>query len=219
MLTTINAVQTGKPKPIDGDKLSSIFKEPKQGPIAAGPMGLEGDTQVDKEHHGGIDKAIHIYTTDHYAYWQATFPEQKALFTSGSFGENIVASGLLEEDICLGDQFICGSAILEITQGRQPCWKLAKRFNIDRLPLMVERTGKTGFYCRVIQNGEIAAGNSMQLQTRQHPDWPLTRLWQTIFRKGARAADLQTLMGIPELSEAWRERTRKKLSAIAAKTP
>lgn len=208
--TMIDSIQVGTPKIIKDDIKSAIFKTPIVGPVQAGPMGLEGDTQVDREHHGGTDKAIHFYSSDHYSYWQTEFPDASRLFTSGYFGENLVAAGLQEEDVCLGDQFRLGSALLAVSQGRQPCWKLAAKTGVNRLPLMIERTGKTGFYCRVIETGLIEAGQTMTLVARPLPEWPLTRLWETLFRKGAKQEDLKTLLNTPELSDAWKARAEKK---------
>src|SRR5690606_10618537 len=105
-----------------------IDKRAVPGPVMALADGLAGDEQGDRRHHGGPDKAIHAYAAINYASWAADLPEQAELFRPGGFGENLVVEGATEADICLGDRCRLGGALLEVSQGRQPCWKLNLRF-------------------------------------------------------------------------------------------
>jgi len=113
---------------------------------------LEGDDQADKVHHGGPDKAICVYPHEHYSHWNSILDQTLPL---GAFGENFTTEGLLETEVYLGDIFSFGEAVLQVTQPRQPCHKLAKRYNYKSLPLDVMETGYTGFYMRVLKPGKL----------------------------------------------------------------
>lgn len=130
--TMLNAVLTGKAVPFGRpDTLSAIGKHPVDAAIAIGPAGLEGDEQADRRNHGGPDKAIHHYPFDHYAAWRGDLPAHCPLLESvGAFGENLSTLGLTEETVCIGDIFRIGTATVQVSQGRQPCWKLNHRFGV-----------------------------------------------------------------------------------------
>lgn len=110
----------------------------------ASQTGLAGDEQGDKKNHGGRDKAIHAYPVSHYPIWAAEHPSLAASFQTGSFGENLVVEGVIEVDICLGDRWRIGDALCEVSQGRQPCWKLNVRFGVPDMAVRVQRSGRTG---------------------------------------------------------------------------
>src|SRR5690606_20282838 len=122
------------------------------------------------------DKAVHIYARDHYAAWRRELPHRAASLVPGGFGENLVVPGIDETAPCLGDRLRLGSAIVEVSQGRQPCWKLSIRFNQTDMPRRVQDSGRTGWYFRVLEEGEVEAGCMLTLLDRPHPAWTIARI-------------------------------------------
>jgi MOSC domain-containing protein YiiM len=118
---------------------SGIFKAPVTAPIRLRWHNLEGDGQADLVHHGGADKAVCAYSSDHWRHWEAIFPPDQS--QAGAFGENFTVEGLSEPDVCIGDVFSVGTAVIQVSQPRQPCWKLARRWRIKNLAFQVEQTG------------------------------------------------------------------------------
>jgi MOSC domain-containing protein YiiM len=211
MAMQVEALLTGAPLPFRGAEQSAIAKRPVQGPVRIGFLGLAGDSQADPVHHGGSDKAVHLYVLDHYPFWREFTGGHDLLAGPGAFGENIAASGMTEEMICLGDRFRLGSALLEVSHGRQPCWKLDHRFGRKDIMATVVRTGKCGLYFRVIEEGEAEAGEAMRLVDRSLPDWSIRRLFHLLIGGGAKGdmAAVRALAAMPVLADAWRERARK----------
>ncbi|MEO0913788.1 MAG: MOSC domain-containing protein, partial [Pseudomonadota bacterium] len=145
-------------------RTSAIDKQPIPGPWHIATTGLRGDEQADTRHHGGPDKALHHYSRDHYATWRRELPAaREALRTAPAFGENISTHGLSEADICIGDVFCLGDVILQVSQGRQPCWKLNIRFGVSDMALRVQRSGRTGWYYRVLEPGVVEPGDILRL--------------------------------------------------------
>jgi MOSC domain-containing protein YiiM len=208
---TIESLLTGTPRPFRGDDHSAIAKQPVTGPVRIGWLGLEGDAVADPIHHGGWDKAIHLYAQDHYGWWRERKPGHPLLDTPGAFGENIASRGLTEEAICLGDRFTLGSAIVEVSHGRQPCWKLDHRFGARDVLATIVRTARCGVYFRVIREGEVEAGATMTLLERPLPDWTVERLFRLLIGGGHKAEPdgVRTLAGMAVLAEAWRDRARQ----------
>lgn len=208
---TIHALLTGSPRPFRGDDHSAIAKQPVEGPVQVTWDGLAGDSVADRVHHGGWDKAIHLYPQDHYDWWRSMKPEHPLLAAPGAFGENVASSGMTERDICLGDRFSFGTAVLEVSHGRQPCWKLDHRFGSRDVMATIIKTGRSGFYFRVIREGEVESGGRMELMDRPHPDWPLDRVFHLLIGGGHRQDPdaVRALARVAPLAEAWRERARK----------
>ncbi|WP_057655116.1 MOSC domain-containing protein, partial [Xanthomonas axonopodis] len=125
---------------------SAIDKRPLQRAVQVDIEGLEGDEQGDRRVHGGPDKAIHHYLRDHYAAWRDELGPHVLLEAAGAFGENLSSVGVTEADVCLGDRFTLGTAVVEVSQLRQPCWKLSDRFGVRELARRVQETGRTGWY-------------------------------------------------------------------------
>ncbi len=190
---------------------SAIDKAEAPGPVAAGVLGLQGDEQGDRRHHGGPDKAIHAYAVAHYPVWAAEMPQAAAIFRPGGFGENLVVDGATEADICLGDRWRIGAALLEVSQGRQPCWKLNLRFGRPDMALKVQASGRTGWYFRVLEPGPIAAGEVAHLAHRPHPDWPLTRVSHLLYHDTLDRGVLEGLAALPGLPESWRRLAVRRL--------
>ncbi|GIK97886.1 MAG: molybdenum cofactor sulfurase [Alphaproteobacteria bacterium] len=213
----VRAVQTGSVRPLGPEGVpSAIIKAPVSGPVAVGPSGLSGDAQVDPKRHGGPDKAVHIYPVAHYAAWARDLPDRADAFTPGAFGENIVLAGAAEADVCIGDVFRLGSALVQLSQARQPCWKLNLRFGLSDMARRVQTSGRTGWYARVMAPGTVAAGDRMVLETRPNPDWDLPRVQRLLYRDALDRAALAAFAEIEGLSASWRALALRRLDSGAA---
>ncbi len=208
---TIDAVLTGRA--VDYTRpgsRSAIDKRAVEGPVRIGPEGLSGDEQGDRRVHGGPDKAIHHYPRDHYASWRGEVGAHALLQAAGAFGENISTSGIIEADVCLGDRLRLGSALVEVSQARQPCWKLSDRFGIADMARRVQDTGRSGWYYRVLETGAVQAGDTLVLVDRPHPDWPLPRLSELLYRRTLDREELLGALALP-LVPSWRTLFERRL--------
>jgi MOSC domain-containing protein YiiM len=139
---------------------TAIFKYPVEGRIALRGYNLAGDAQADSRVHGGPYKAVYLYPSEHYPYWKDQFSLPELPF--GAFGENITSEGLLEEAVCIGDQFRVGSAILQVSQPRMPCFKLALRFEKPDMVKRFWQSGRSGIYFSVVAEGEMERGDAIE---------------------------------------------------------
>lgn len=191
---------------------SAIAKTPRSGPVRIDELGLEGDEQGDTRVHGGVDKAVHHYPFEHYARWRNELGQLPLLAAPGAFGENMSSSGLDEAGVCLGDRYAFGSAVLEVSQGRQPCWKLNDRFGVRDMARRVQDSGRTGWYYRVLQPGEARAGDALTLLERPCPDWPLQRLMRLLAERVLDPALLREALALP-LVPSWRKLVERRLES------
>ena len=208
---TIAALLTGTPMPFRDGDYSAIAKRPVDGVVRVRWQGLEGDAVADPIHHGGWDKALHLYPQDHYDWWRERKPDHPLLDAPGAFGENIASFGMTEEEICLGDRFSLGSALVEVSHGRQPCWKLDHRFGTRDVLATIVKTGRAGLYFRVLREGEAEAQGRMDLLDRPFPDWPIARVFRLLIggRHKVEPDAVRALASMPVLAEVWRDRARK----------
>ncbi|WP_226633098.1 MOSC domain-containing protein [Novosphingobium profundi] len=195
------------------DEHSAIAKRAVEGPVKVGWLGLEGDRQADLSVHGGPEKAIHHYPHDHYAYWREVLGGHPLLEGEGAFGENISTRGLREDEVCIGDRFRMGSALVEVAQGRQPCWKLDHRFDGAKVMAGVVATRRSGWYYRVLEEGEVAAGDALELVARPYPAWSVARVFGLLIAGDHKndPAGLEALGEVTPLAEAWAKRRAKLL--------
>lgn len=155
------SLNVGKPITVDyrGKPLETgIYKNPAAGPVQLGLEGFDGDGQADRVNHGGPDRAVCVYPIEHYAYWEEHLGRK---LDYSAFGENITVSGLLETDVCIGDVYEIGSAVLQVSQPRFPCFKLSQKHGANDMPAKVLSTGYSGFYFRVLREGAIASGDAV----------------------------------------------------------
>ncbi len=192
--------------------LSAIAKQPVAGPVAVGPLGLAGDEQGDTRVHGGPDKAIHHYALEHYPAWRAELGAQPVLAAPGAFGENLASRGVTEANLCWGDQVRIGSCRLELAQSRQPCWKLNTRFATPDMALRVQRTGRTGWYWRVLQEGQLQAGDGIYLLARPYPEWPLARVIALLYERELDPAVLRAFAQLA-LPPSWQRIVQRRLDS------
>jgi MOSC domain-containing protein YiiM len=209
---TIVELRTGHTKSLaDGGVVSAIDKQLTHGMVFVGSEGLEGDEQADRRHHGGRDKALHAYPLAHYPIWAAELPQQADRFVPGGFGENLVIQGVTEKELCLGDRFQIGPVLVELSQSRQPCWKLNLRFERSDMARRVQSTGRTGCYFRVVRTGYIQAGCTAELADRPNPDWSLTRVANVLYQSSADAQELAEFAKLPDLPDRWRRLVEQRI--------
>lgn len=215
-MLTLLSLQVGLPQtrgrpdaddPMDREWTSGIHKTSVRGPVAASLTGLAGDGQADLKNHGGPDKAINVYPEDHFAFWQKELGRPCA---PGSFGENFTTRGATESEVCIGDIFRLGTLVVQISQPRQPCWKLARLWRIADLPARVIATGRTGWYFRVLEPGVAEAPGNLMLTTRPHPEWPVSKANLVMYERKDDLTASHALAACPALSESWRTALSKR---------
>jgi MOSC domain-containing protein YiiM len=188
--------------PHDRPWRTGYFKTFVQGKVFASQTGLAGDGQADLENHGGIDKAVLAYSAEHYPKWRE---ELGIADMYGGFGENLTLAGIDETSVCIGDVWQCGPVVFEVSQPRQPCWKTSRRWRIDDLSKRVIATGRSGWYLRVVAEGEIEAGLDFTFVRRVHPQWTVARASEVLYHRKDDLAAAEELAHLPELALAWRE--------------
>lgn len=218
ILTQLDTLLIGGPKPFRADgEMSAMARGAVDRPVKLRKLGFEGDRVADPSVHGGVDKAVHFYPAEHYPKWIAHFASEgithPLLDNAGAFGENISASGLTEDKIRIGDRFRIGSALVEVAQGRQPCWKIDHHFGVHGLSGAVIKTGRCGGYFRVIEEGEVVPGDRIEQVLQANHDWTVERAFKLIIGGGHRGegakAELKALAVLETLAESWRGRAAK----------
>lgn len=204
----ILSIQVGRPQSysVAGEPAkewnSAIQKQQVAGPVWLDVTNLAGDEQADLVHHGGPDKAVLAYAYGHYERWNGEYPEFG--FSPGGFGENLTIVGLDEGTVCIGDTYRIGPCELQVSQPRQPCWKLARRWQFPKLAAIVQQCGRTGWYLRVITAGLIEAEMTVDLIDRPHPDLTIAKASAIMHAKPRSAAEDLRLAACPALSTSWR---------------
>ncbi|MEO6423020.1 MAG: MOSC domain-containing protein [Candidatus Nitrotoga sp.] len=220
------SIQVGMPKTLgtpnasdsmDQEWKTGFFKERVSGPVWVGTTNLAGDGQADLSKHGGLDKAINVYPFEHYAFWlnDLAFKE----LPNGAFGENLTVSGIQETEACIGDVYELGDALVQLSQPRQPCWKLSRRWRIQDLVARVVHAGKTGWYFRVLREGYIQAGAEMVLIERPYPQWTVETANNIMRNRKESYVAAQALADCPALSGSWKlTLSRTTSTEVAADT-
>jgi MOSC domain-containing protein YiiM len=191
---------------------TGIYKEPVQGRVALRKLNLDGDRQADLTVHGGAEKAVYCYPSEHYDYWKKELPGREVPFAA--FGENFTTQGLLEDTIRLGDTFSVGSAEVVVTQPRLPCYKLGIRFQSDDMVKLFLASGRSGFYLAVLREGEVAAGDEIRQIAQDRNAVPvseITRLYIAKRFSGEDVASLGRALQVAALPESWKDYFRDRL--------
>lgn len=206
----VKAVLAGKTVPYAHGAQSAINKQVLPERQHATELGFISDEQGDPRFHGGIQKALHIYPSEHYPIWQQELGERTIFQSAGGFGENISSEGVTESTICLKDKIRIGSTLLEVSQGRMPCWKLNVRFDQYDMARRLQDTLRTGWYFRVLEEGDIGAGDEVILCERPYPEWPLARIMDAVFTGCLDREELTQLSELP-LVESWGKLVERRL--------
>jgi MOSC domain-containing protein YiiM len=188
---------------------TSINKRPVNGAVPIDDQGLAGDRSADAENHGGSDKAICCYPSEHYEFFAGKLGLSS--LDIPSFGENFTTVGLLEDEVCIGDTYRAGEIILQVSQPRQPCWKLANKLNSQDFTRWVVESSYSGFYLRVLNPGEIAAGAPVELVQRLHDGATIANAMAAMYSKNTDTEALIRFCGIAELSSGWREQFAQRM--------
>jgi len=189
---------------------TAFFKAPIAGPVHVGSLGLAGDDQADKENHGGPDKAVLAYSADHYAYWRQhlVLPDMP----HGGFGENLTIAGSDETSVCIGDTWRAGDVVFQVTQPRQPCWKMSRRWQVADLAKQVIVNGKSGWYVRVLAEGQLAPDTPIELVSRPNPSWTVARASELFHHRKDDLVAAAELAALPELSAAWKGSLTRRIA-------
>jgi MOSC domain-containing protein YiiM len=205
------SVQVGRPREMrEGEPwVSAIFKHVVDGGIRLNRTNLVGDEQADLSVHGGPDKAVCAYPADHLPFWREALA--RADIVTGAFGENFSLTGVSEDDVCIGDVFEIGTAVVQVSQPRSPCWKLGRKWSRLDLPKIVVREGKTGWYFRVLETGDVEAGQELRRIERPYPQWTVTEANRLAYAKktGELREERLRFAECTALSGAWRASMRE----------
>jgi MOSC domain-containing protein YiiM len=179
---------------------TGICKRPVSAPLRLRKLGFDGDGVADTRNHGGVDKAVCVYSLDHYPSWEETLGIQ---LPPAAFGENLSISNLQEANVCIGDVFQVGTAMVQITQPRQPCKTLAARYGRNDLVKLIVNSGFTGFYLRVLEEGLVETGASLLLKERE-PHQISVAFANRIHHHDREYKDgIEKVLEVPALSRAW----------------
>jgi MOSC domain-containing protein YiiM len=208
----IVSIQIGLPRtigqpdasdPYDRPWTTAFVKEPVAGDVRLTPEGLEGDQPADTQHHGGPDKAVLLYSACHYPSWHSEYPQLP--LGPGAFGENWTVDDLSETDVCIGDIYAIGDALVQVSQPRIPCWKISRRWRTEGLTERVRETGRTGWHVRVLRGGTVRSGMELQRVERPFPDLTVA-LANDVLNGRVDDSDVRRrLAECPALAEAWRK--------------
>lgn len=213
--TAVLGLYAGVVQALAGGRPSAIHKRPVGGAVMLGPLGLAGDAQADKRLHGGPDKALHQFPSEHYTVLAQAFPAIGELLAPGSIGENISTLGMTEATVCLGDVYALGEARVQVTQPRSPCGKIDRRYGVDGLAAYIQQHGCCGWYFRVLQGGTLQAGARMQLLAREDEAISLALFHATVRDTRPPRERLERLAAMELLGAEWLKKLRGRLSWLA----
>ena len=206
------SVNVGRARPVDRDgrpATTAIWKSPVPGRVRASGVNLEGDEQADREVHGGYDKAVYAYAAEDTRWWEA---ELGRTVGPGGLGENLTVDGLDLNAAVIGERWTGGTAELEVSQPRLPCWKLGLRMGDPRFPQRFTRAARPGTYLRIIAEGEIGAGDDVRVTSRPGHGITVGDVWR-VYHHDRR--DAAMLLDVPELSDSWREWAEGRVRKVA----
>lgn len=198
---------------------TGIFKEPVAGRVQVRRLNLDGDRQADLSVHGGPSKAIYAYPSEHYGYWRQELPGMELPW--GMFGENFTTEGLIDDRVNIGDRFRVGSAELRVTEPRIPCYKLGMKFGREDIIKRFLKSGRTGFYLAVLREGEVGAGDEIELIDRDRNNITVPDITRLYVAKNYSHADLEMLNRVTvleALSDDWRSYFAEKLQLVTRRS-
>ncbi len=190
---------------------TAIFKDPVAGRVAVERLNLEGDRQGNPETHGGPDMAVYVYSHDHYAFWEKDLGTGP--LSCGAFGENLTVTGMGDDEVSIGDIFRISTARFQVTEPRTPCHKLAMKFDDPGLPRRLFKSGRLGFYFRVLDEGDVGAGDDIICEQRDPAGLTIAEVAGLWADKGAGPEALTRALGVAALSANWRKALESRLEA------
>jgi MOSC domain-containing protein YiiM len=193
---------------------TGIFKSAVQGRVMLRKTNLDGDCQADLTVHGGINKAVYGYPSEHYAAWQTELPDSSRAW--GAFGENFTTEGLLEADVFVGDRYRFGGAVIMVTTPRLPCFKLASKFQRDDMIERFLRSERCGFYFAVVEEGEVGAGDEIEFLGREERTLSIAEVNRLYSSKSPDRETLRRSLDVKILPQSWRDRFQSRLDEIDA---
>jgi MOSC domain-containing protein YiiM len=205
------SVNVGSPREVEwkgGKVLTGIFKRPVHARVPLRRLNIDGDAQADLTVHGGPDKAVYAYPSEHYGPWAERLGYE---LSPGNFGENLTTQGLLEHAVHIGDEFRVGTARLVVTQPRFPCFKLGIRFGEPAMVKSFLQSGKPGIYFAVREEGEVGPGDSIERLVEDASRITVSDMFQIVLDKDADPAALRRLLGVPSLAAVWRTTLEERL--------
>lgn len=208
---SILAIHTGMPELLsyqNKEIMSGINKSAVVTPLYLSYLNFEGDGQADLKHHGGKEKAVCVYPYEHYSFWERELNRPLAL---GAFGENLTIQGLDETDVCIGDVFQLGKAIVQISQPRQPCFKLSLKYGLPEIPIKMQESGFTGFYFRVLQEGSVSPSDRLSRLTAHPIGITVAYANQIMHHDKLNHKAVRRILEVDALSVNWRNTFLKRL--------
>jgi MOSC domain-containing protein YiiM len=212
----VESVNVGRPREVHWKGRTvrtSIFKEPVAGRVAIRRLNLDGDQQADLRVHGGPDKAVYIYPAEYYPYWREQYP--KMALPWGMFGENLTIADVRDDTIHIGDELQVGSARLVVTQPRMPCYKLGLKFGRDDILKRMLQSGYSGFYCAVLDEGDVAAGDPVTVLRRDERAVRVLDIVRLELGACDDAGLLRRAVAVDALPQGWRESLAERLAQLS----
>lgn len=204
-MNKVISVNVGLPTElVSGDRsiTTGIIKTPVSGPVRVRTLNLDGDGQADLTVHGGVDKAVYLYPSEHYEFWQQELGQK---LPWAAFGENLTVAGLLETNVGIGDQLAIGTAVVAISQPRLPCYKLAAKFEREDMIRRFLDSRRTGFYVRVLQEGELQAGDSIAVLHEDPARLTIRELTDVYLTKNPDRKQIERVLSVPTLPRSWHD--------------
>ncbi|MCT2534445.1 MOSC domain-containing protein [Aquibacillus koreensis] len=205
------SLNVGKPRAYtwnNKELFTGFVKQPVHEKVWLSKLGFTGDGQADRKNHGGEDKALLMYAKDHYNFWQTQYSQE---FNMPSFGENITIDGLLEEDVSVGDVFTLGEAEIQVSQPRQPCYKIAEVHQIKDIPAVVTETGFTGYYFRVLKEGYVSPNDQLTLMKKDENKVSIAYIHQSLFHERQDENRIRKILEVDALAASLRASLTKRL--------
>ena len=201
----VESVNVGMPRPVDvngGTVLTAIWKHPVAGPVAVRGENLDGDDQADRTVHGGPDKAVYAYSAEHFGRWSSEIGIDVG---PGTFGENVTVVGITEADVCIGDRWAWGDAVLEVCQPRWPCYKLTLRTRVRDIGHRMKAAGRTGWYLRVLEPGTVPVAGPIEVVLRHPAEVSVLDAHRAMADRHREDLELHDrVLSVPALADEWR---------------
>lgn len=211
------SVNVGKPRqvPWKGETVTTaIFKAPVNHAVRLRTLNLDGDRQADLSVHGGAEKAVYAYPSEHYDFWRKELPGVELPW--GSFGENFTTEGLQEDTTFIGDRFRIGSAVVMVTQPRMPCYKLGVKFGRDDMVKRFLASRRTGFYFSVLEEGQVRAGDALELLSQDGSNLAVSEVTRLYAGKTPDSGSLRRVLEAPALPASWRDYFLRRFKSAGA---